>query len=133
MWLLQPIAENTAEASTSGICFANFTVRVAFVSTTTIIPSPRLRLGRWTLTRPRPVHSFIKSFQVGGADDIYRRYLRKDGGRGGGRKKKTRREKERKREKKQKDDGNDVSVRGQLPRLLIKSADGQGGEGDRGT
>lgn len=40
---------------------------------------------------------------------------------------------ERKREKKQKDDGNDVSVRGQLPRLLIKSADGQGGEGDRGT
>lgn len=37
------------------------------------------------LTRRRlAVHSFIKSFQVGGADDVYRRYLRKDGERGVG-------------------------------------------------
>lgn len=28
---------------------------------------------------------------------------------------------------------NDVSASGQLPRLLIKSADGRGGEGDRGA
>lgn len=40
---------------------------------------------------------------------------------------------EREREGESKKIGNDVSVREQLPRLLIKSADGQGGEGDRGT
>lgn len=44
--------------------------------------------------------------------------------------KKTRRERKRKRESKK--IGNDVSASGQLPRLLIKSADGRGGEGDRG-
>lgn len=72
------------------------------------------------------MHSFIKSFQVGGADDVYRRYLRQgrgekiekkrhvEGGRGAGKK-----------------IGNDVSALGQLPRLLIKNADGRGGEGDR--
>lgn len=42
-------------------------------------------------------------------------------------------EKEKEKEKESKKISNDVSVRGQLPRLLIKSADGQGGEGDRGA
>lgn len=52
-----------------------------------------------------------------------------------GGKKKTRRERKRprEREKESRKISNDVSVRGQLPRLLIKSADGQGGEGDRGA
>lgn len=35
------IAARQEEHRTSGICFANFTVRAAFVSTTTIIPSAR--------------------------------------------------------------------------------------------
>lgn len=55
----------------------------------------------------------------------------KTGGRDGRRKKKDALEKEGEKEKESKEISNDVSVRGQLPRLLIKSADGQGGEGDR--
>lgn len=42
-------------------------------------------------------------------------------------------ENEREREREGKKIGNDVSALGQLPRLLIKSADGRGGEGDRGA
>jgi len=84
------------------------------------------------------VHSFIKSFQVGGADDVYRRYLRK-GRREGIDKKDTWRarakvrERERERERDSRKIGNDVSTLRQLPWLLIKSADGRGGEGDRGA
>lgn len=37
------------------------------------------------------------------------------------------------REKEGKKIGNDVSASGQLPWLLIKSADGRGGKGDRGV
>lgn len=81
------------------------------------------------------MHSFIKSFQVGGADDVYRRYLRE--GRGEKMKKKNghmESERERKKVKKReggKKMGNDVSALGQLPRLLIKNADERGGEDDR--
>lgn len=77
----------------------------------------------------RPVHNFIKSFQVGGADDVYRQYLRE--GRGEEGNKDTWRTRERQRESKK--IGNDVSALRQLPRLLIKSADGRGGEDDRGA
>lgn len=57
----------------------------------------------------------------------------KTGGGMVGEKKKRCVEKEREKEKESKKISNDVSIRGQLPRLLIKSADGQGGEGDRGA
>lgn len=51
------------------------------------------------MTATGAVHSFIKSFRVGGADNIWRRYLRKDGGRDGRRKKDAWRKKKRKRKR----------------------------------